>query len=134
MATRSRIAIQRTECIISSYVHYDGYVTGVGATLLRHYNDEGAALAVATEGYLSGLKASLSESRDVTVEHNRGVKPAASIDRDQLIKTADASWAEYIYLWDDGWLVYSCDEPDVGWIRLADEYAAQLSEGEGDHA
>lgn len=133
MGTRSRIAIQRPECIISSYVHFDGYVTGVGGTLLRHYPDENDARAVADAGYLSALEASLSDSRDQTVEHNRDVKPVASIDRESLIEAADASWAEYVYLWDGEWLVYSYHKPDAGWLRLADEHAAVLN-GEGTDA
>ena len=47
MSTNALVAFSRSDgSIVSSYVHYDGYVTGVGETLLEYYNDESSALGV----------------------------------------------------------------------------------------
>ena len=41
MSTNSVVAYLRSDgSIVSSYVHYDGYETGVGMTLLEHYNSD----------------------------------------------------------------------------------------------
>ena len=41
MSTRSIVCYERKSgSIVSSYVHYDGYVTGVGMELLESYNSE----------------------------------------------------------------------------------------------
>ena len=40
MATRSRIGLEQADGTIKSvYVHWDGYIDGVGETLKEHYND-----------------------------------------------------------------------------------------------
>jgi hypothetical protein len=50
MSTNSVVAYLRKDgSIVSSYVHYDGYETGVGMTLLEHYNSDERALAVTTQ-------------------------------------------------------------------------------------
>ena len=47
MSTNSVVAYLRSDgSIVSSYVHYDGYETGVGMTLLEHFNDDKSALGV----------------------------------------------------------------------------------------
>ena len=52
MSTNSVVAYLRSDgSIVSSYVHYDGYETGVGMTLLEHYNSDKRALAVSVGGY-----------------------------------------------------------------------------------
>jgi len=67
MSTNSVVAYMREDgSIVSSYVHYDGYETGVGMTLLEHYSTEELAERVSSAGYFSSLsedmEASLSES------------------------------------------------------------------------
>ena len=52
MSTNSVVAYLRSDgSIVSSYVHYDGYETGVGMTLLEHYNDDKSALLSASPKY-----------------------------------------------------------------------------------
>ena len=54
MSTNSVVAYLRSDgSIVSSYVHYDGYETGVGMTLLEHYNSDERALAVSCLLYTS---------------------------------------------------------------------------------
>ena len=41
MSTNSLVAyLNEDGSVVSSYVHYDGYATGVGEMLLEHYNSE----------------------------------------------------------------------------------------------
>ena len=61
MSTNSVVAYLRSDgSIVSSYVHYDGYETGVGMTLLEHYNSDERALAVSVGWQLSFLIAPAS--------------------------------------------------------------------------
>ena len=63
MSTNSVVAYLRTDgSIVSSYVHYDGYETGVGMTLLEHFNDDKSALGVSVGGYYSSLSEDLDAS------------------------------------------------------------------------
>tara|TARA_B100001013_G_C24563791_1_gene423596 strand:- start:1 stop:558 length:558 start_codon:yes stop_codon:yes gene_type:complete len=63
MSTNSLVAFLKEDgSVVSSYVHYDGYVTGVGKTLLEHYNTEEYAFAVSTAGYFSSLSDNLKKS------------------------------------------------------------------------
>lgn len=43
MGTRSRIGMEVLGQIKSVYVHRDGYLEGVGLTLLKHYSDDAKA-------------------------------------------------------------------------------------------
>jgi len=40
MSTRSNVLYNTGEKIISNYVHFDGYLSGVGLELFQHFNDE----------------------------------------------------------------------------------------------
>ena len=52
MSTNSVVAYVRSDgSLVSSYVHYDGYETGVGMPLLEPYNSAERALAVSVGGY-----------------------------------------------------------------------------------
>ena len=68
MSTNSVVGYIRSDgSIVSSYVHYDGYETGVGMTLLEHYNSDERALAVSVGGYYSSLSEDLNESLEKSV-------------------------------------------------------------------
>jgi hypothetical protein len=47
MGTRSRIGVMHGDKVKSIYCHYDGYLEGVGATLLQHYDSARANHLVA---------------------------------------------------------------------------------------
>ena len=73
MGTHAMIGVwhEETNEVIASYVHYDGYVEGVGKTLVEHYNDQSRAEIVAHGGYLSALFPSYIESRRDAVHNDR---------------------------------------------------------------
>jgi len=99
MGTRSLIGSFDTETknITASYCHYDGYISGVGKTLLESYNDSDSADLVAKGGYLSSLGNDYSESKSSAVNSD----PAETFDsyRD-FIDAGNECWADYLYLWD----------------------------------
>lgn len=106
MATRSMVGIWNEETgeVTASYVHYDGYIAGVGAELLKSYNDAESASAVSTGGYLSSLTSDYSESRASAVHSDKAVS-FASVE-DFLEEGFDYAGAEYLYLWDgETWFV-----------------------------
>jgi hypothetical protein len=61
MATRSRIGIELTDengerIVKSIYCHWDGYPTGVGQTLIDHYQDRDKVLDLIELGAISYLE------------------------------------------------------------------------------
>ena len=107
MSTNSVVAYLRSDgSIVSSYVHYDGYETGVGMTLLEHYNDDKSALGVAVGGYYSSLSEDLKESLESSV-HTEEVEMFDSMTEFETY-LMDNSHLEFGYLWTGGkWMVSS---------------------------
>ena len=75
MSTNSVVAYLRTDgSIVSSYVHYDGYETGVVMALLEHFNDDKVSirlfpLIIITQVFPEACDASLRDS-----VHSRGMR------------------------------------------------------------
>ena len=102
MSTNSLVAYQKKDgSVVSSYVHYDGYVTGVGLTLLEHYNTEEKAYAVSTAGYFSSLSENMEESRKKSVHDSEGDHSENREEFEEYIRRD--SGLEYVYLWADGY-------------------------------
>lgn len=55
MSTRSVIISKMDEGYAGIYCHFDGYVEGVGKTLLQHYQDPGKVKKLIELGYISSL-------------------------------------------------------------------------------
>ena len=107
MSTNSLVAYLRSDgSIVSSYVHYDGYETGVGMTLLEHYNSDERALAVSVGGYYSSLSEDLKESLEGSV-HTEEPEMFDSMKEFELF-LMENSHLEFGYLWTGGkWMVSS---------------------------
>jgi len=120
MSTNALVAYTRSDgSIVSSYVHYDGYVTGVGETLLEHYNDEKSALGVSVGGYYSSLSEDLDASLNNSV-HNEEPEMFDSFNefRDYV---EENSHLEFCYLWLDGrWIFSSWTSTTTGIGRYAE--------------
>ena len=103
MSTNSLVAFLKEDgSVVSSYVHYDGYVTGVGLTLLEHYNTEEKAYAVSTAGYFSSLSENIEESLNKSVHKDE--KGDYSENREEFEEYIRRdSGLEYVYLWSDGY-------------------------------
>ena len=103
MGTRSIIGtLNDNGTVTASYCHYDGYLEGVGSTLLDSYNSDAEANMVAKGGYLSSLSDSYSESKESAVNDDQ----ADFFSSKDVYEKADNWGAEYLYLWDGTqWLV-----------------------------
>ena len=114
MSTNSVVAYLRKDgSIVSSYVHYDGYETGVGMTLLEHYNSDERALAVSVGGYYSSLSEDLKESLEKSV-HTEEVEMFDSMTEFEEY-LMENSHLEFGYLWTGGkWMVASWSREEVG--------------------
>ena len=107
MSTNSVVAyLRRDGSIISSYIHYDGYETGVGMTLLEHYNSDELAERVSSAGYFSSLSEDMSKSLGESV-HTEEADEFASMEEFELF-LMENSHLEFGYLWTGGkWMVAS---------------------------
>ena len=107
MSTNSVVAyLRRDGSIISSYIHYDGYETGVGMTLLEHYNSDELAERVSSAGYFSSLSEDMSKSLGESV-HTEESDEFASMEEFELF-LMENSHLEFGYLWTGGkWMVAS---------------------------
>ena len=57
MGTRSRIGIElQDHSVVSSYCHWDGYPSGNGRTLVKHYQDRDAVKALIDGGSMSSVR------------------------------------------------------------------------------
>lgn len=100
MGTHAMIGIWNSDTgiVTASYVHYDGYVEGVGRTLIEDYNDYIGAAFVATGGYLSSLQSDYAKSRNESV-HSDPATRFASVE-EYMFEGYDYAGAHYLYLWD----------------------------------
>lgn len=99
---------ENTGVVVASYVHYDGYVKGVGQTLATNYNTELGAQKVAYGGYLSSLESDYAKSRETAAHNDRSVvyKTVEEFMLELSSKTASHVSVPYIYLWDgETWFV-----------------------------
>ena len=108
MSTNSLVAyLNEDGSVVSSYVHYDGYATGVGEMLLEHYHSEERARDLAwCLGYASSLKETISESHEDRANTDEAETYESYEDFEEYIR--ECSHLEYVYVWDthkDEWLV-----------------------------
>ena len=114
MSTNSVVAyLRRDGSIVSSYVHYDGYETGVGMTLLEHYNSDEMAERVSSAGYFSSLSEDMSESLGKSVHTTEADEFASMEEFEEYLM--ENSHLEFGYLWTGGkWMVCSWSRIGVG--------------------
>lgn len=107
MGTHAAIGIynKETGTVEASYNHYDGYLEGVGETLVTHYNHPDLALAIATIGYASAVYDTIEETKKEAVHKNEETKIFDSVV-DYMKTAGDWAGAAYVYLWDgEAWFV-----------------------------
>lgn len=97
MSTRSRIGMLNLDGTISSiYCHHDGYLEGVGETLVKYWNDLNDIIELIANGDIS----SLGENLDDTKFYNDGSKSIISLS-ERLYMQEDSDDIEYYYLYKD---------------------------------
>ena len=121
MSTNSIVAyLNEDGSVVSSYVHYDGYETGVGMTLLEHYNTDKCARDLAsTLGYASSLSETVAESH-VNRANTDEPETFDTMEEFELF-LMDNSHLEFGYLWTGGkWMVSSWTTTVEGTGRYAE--------------
>lgn len=114
MATRSNIAVYDNEnkTLTQVYCHYDGYIDGVGKTLLENYNSLKKAKKLVSFGSISSIKKTIKSSkffnRDFMEDMNFLIKDLKVQNDEDVFKLSEGS-ESYCYLWFKGeW--YTKDE------------------------
>lgn len=100
MSTNSLVAyLREDESVVSSYVHYDGYSTGVGEMLLENYNSEELARELATDlGYASSLRETIAASHEDRANSDVSETYEDYHEFEEYIR--ECSYLEYVYVWD----------------------------------
>mgnify|MGYP006272631629 CR=1 FL=1 len=142
MATRSAIAIEQGGEIYACYCHWDGYVEGVGETLLTHYQEAQKVLDLVHGGDISSLGPVIGKKHDFdqadpnteTTYYSRdrgetGVGFKVFFDRESFVKHYEGVGCEYFYFMDEdeNWYVKKYNS---GFTPL--DYAVVHAKGELD--
>ena len=121
MSTRALICyLDEDNVLTSTYNHYDGYDSGVGAALRAHYNEDSKAKEIANVGYISFLNPETGEWDAANTQAPKAIKIDRKTFTEQLHKLANGCWAEYVYIWDKSlsvWITIKVNE-------FSDMYAA----------
>lgn len=120
MSTRSDIIVERMDGKWARiYCHFDGYLEGVGATLLKHYNSQERAEAVVAPGDMSSLAESCEKPEGHSYENRiKGYSVYYGRDRGEddteatvgslievTLGTGDMNEFTYIWKRNEGWTV-----------------------------
>jgi len=131
MSTNSSIIVKYSDTEFRSiYVHYDGYLEGVGMSLFKHYNSDELAKSVISLGNLSGLYESMECPKGHTYDTPVcGYSIAYGRDRgenkyqhDAKVSTNIFQWMgqDYNYYWDgNDWYVSKNDVDHFIPLKLA---------------
>ena len=101
MGTRSFVGVMVGDKCRAVYVHWDGYLEGVGAEL-QDYTTQEEVLELIADGDMSSL-GDYYKDRGET-----GVEPKEFASFDEFYDYANESWAEYYYIFKDG--VWYCGD------------------------
>lgn len=108
MSTRSIVAMKSKNGYTGVYVHFDGYISGVGKTLLNHYSDETKLQKLIEQGAISSL------GKRIGTKHSFDDRPKNETtfyhrDRGEPLKTLRFSTVkemfyecDYFYIWENG--------------------------------
>ena len=105
MATRSWIAYEEVDGVITSaYCHWDGYLEGVGYSLLKRYSSIDDAKTLVDGGDMSTLGDYYSKRKEEGVNTD----PKIHYDREILLEEFNKTWCDYLYLMnkEGQWEVY----------------------------
>ena len=99
MSTNALVAyVELDGTVISSYVHYDGYTTGVGEMLLENYNSNESARELATTlGYASSLSETVAKSHEGRANSDEAIVYASFAEFEEYAR--ENSYLEYVYVW-----------------------------------
>lgn len=135
MSTRSAIIIENTDKTVAGiYCHFDGYLDGVGKTLLESYQDEAKVRELIALGDISSLGDRIGTKHDFSNAPDGEVN-AYGRDRgeDGCEPKTGANWRQvagkighngYIYVWstsDRAWMFARDESADLAPLKDARE-------------
>jgi hypothetical protein len=128
MATRSAIGIMYGDVCKSIYVHWDGYLEGVGSTLLENYGRVGASELIAC-GNVSCLGAAIPDTKFF----DDGAECLTTHSLSEFLDYYSDSWCEYFYIMgtDCQWYVTQGDE---NLVLLSEALAAERARAQEEAA
>lgn len=97
MGTRSFVGVMVGDKCRAVYVHFDGYLSGVGAELHWNYLSQELVEELVSHGDRSSLNDGYYKDRGDT-----GVEPQEFNTFVEFFECADESWAEWYYIFKDG--------------------------------
>jgi len=107
MGTRSLVGVMVGDKCRAVYVHWDGYLEGVGAELQNYTTQEEVEELIA-DGDRSTLDSGFYKDRGET-----GVGPRTYATFEKFLDAADGCGAEYYYIFKDG--VWYCGDCYARW-------------------
>ena len=101
--TRALVGFLSGDRLTTTYNHYDGYPSNLGAGLETHYNDDDKAKDVAMKGYITYLDPETGEIKSTHKEApGKLVLPDDPEQRArEIAEEIDKFGADYGYVWDD---------------------------------
>lgn len=102
MGTRSLVGVMQGDVCRTVYVHWDGYLAGVGAAL-QDYDTQAAVEALISHGDRSSLDEGYYKDRGES-----GVDPTDYATFEEFLDAASGCGAEYYYVFRDG--VWYCGD------------------------
>lgn len=130
MGTRSFVGVMVGDKCRAVYVHWDGYLSGVGAELASCYTTQAEVEELIADGDMSSLGDYYKDRGD------KGVEPKEFDTFAEFLEFVTESWAEYYYIFKDG--VWYCGdtygEGALSGKLTAYEDAVALEEGETEDA
>ena len=102
MGTRSFVGVMVGDKCRAVYVHWDGYLSGVGAEL-QDYTTQEEVEALIADGDRSSLTDGFYKDRGES-----GVDPTDFDSFDEFYEACSGSWCEYYYVFRDG--VWYCGD------------------------
>jgi hypothetical protein len=113
MATRSAIIAKEGGNYWGVYCHNDGYISGVGATLYKHYTDLIKVHGLLQLGSLSSIGPTLDTNDTCAYHRDRGEEYFGPVKGKTIINVAkkiDHNGYVYVYEADDTWMVWLTDK------------------------
>ena len=96
MGTRSLVGVMVGDKCRTVYVHWDGYLEGVGAEL-QGYTTQAEVEELISHGDRSSLEDGYYKDRG-----EEGVEPTDYDSFAELLEAAEGCWAEFYYIFKDG--------------------------------
>jgi hypothetical protein len=103
MSTRSFIAIQQQDGTYDGiYCHFDGYPSGVGDKLEKHYTDRDKILELISGGDISCLHTDVDKCEYYT-KRGEPLNVVRGLSKEALVRKAGNMWCEYLYMFTTRW-------------------------------